>query len=370
MSTINSIGTPLITLGGTLTFAGAYSFTATLTGNTSVTFPPSGTLVTTTSSVTSLAGTANQITASGATGDVTIAIASNAVLPGDAGLTLPQGNTAARSGAAGTMRFNTQTLAFEVTTDGATWVILDTHTSGDVDSIIGTADQVIASSPTGNVTLSLPQSIATTSAVQFNTVRLNASNLLDSGGNVAANFPAAATAVNYLSFQNSAAAGALVIQATGSDSNIVTTINSKGTSGVNVKGRTDASSVPAGYIGETIASTIPNTSPVSLPGTAQKSLTSISLTAGNWMVTGNIYFNANGATLNETITGISTVDNTLPDGSLQAISAPNSADNAGATAPPVFLNISSTTTVYVVGAHGSASGAPTMSGNLTALRIG
>lgn len=47
MATINSIGTPLITLGGTLTLSGAYSFTGTLTGTTSIVFPTSGTLATT-----------------------------------------------------------------------------------------------------------------------------------------------------------------------------------------------------------------------------------------------------------------------------------------------------------------------------------
>lgn len=43
---------------------------------------------------------------------------------------------------------------------------------GVVTSIIGTANQVIASSPTGNVTLSLPQSIATTSTPTFTALTL------------------------------------------------------------------------------------------------------------------------------------------------------------------------------------------------------
>jgi hypothetical protein len=47
MATINGIGTPAIVLGGPLTFSGAFSFTATLTNTTAVTFPTSGTLATT-----------------------------------------------------------------------------------------------------------------------------------------------------------------------------------------------------------------------------------------------------------------------------------------------------------------------------------
>lgn len=46
MATVNAIGTPAITLGGTLTFSGAFPFVGTLTGSTSVTFPTSGTLAT------------------------------------------------------------------------------------------------------------------------------------------------------------------------------------------------------------------------------------------------------------------------------------------------------------------------------------
>ncbi len=49
MATINAIGTPTITLGGTFAMSGAYSFTGVLTNNTDVTFPTSGTLATTSS---------------------------------------------------------------------------------------------------------------------------------------------------------------------------------------------------------------------------------------------------------------------------------------------------------------------------------
>jgi hypothetical protein len=46
VATINAIGTPTITLGGTFTMSGAYAFTGTLTGATTVTFPTTGTLLT------------------------------------------------------------------------------------------------------------------------------------------------------------------------------------------------------------------------------------------------------------------------------------------------------------------------------------
>jgi len=52
-------------------------------------------------------------------------------------------------------------------TDLTTKTYVDAQVSSGVTSITGTANQVIASSPTGAVTLSLPQSIATTSSPTF-----------------------------------------------------------------------------------------------------------------------------------------------------------------------------------------------------------
>jgi len=49
MTTNSSINAPVITLGGPVTFSGAFDSTFTLTGDTSVTFPTSGTLATTAS---------------------------------------------------------------------------------------------------------------------------------------------------------------------------------------------------------------------------------------------------------------------------------------------------------------------------------
>ncbi len=68
-------------------------------------------------------------------------IANNPVLPGTAGMTLPTGTTAQRSGALGTMRFNSQTSEFEGTTDGSTWHTFQTS-AGTVLSVSGTANEL------------------------------------------------------------------------------------------------------------------------------------------------------------------------------------------------------------------------------------
>lgn len=75
-------------------------------------------------------------------------------------------------------------------------------TSGDVNSIIGTANQVIVSSPTGNVHLSLPQNIGTANTPTFAGLILGTTNLSLSGsftaaftmtGNTAVTFPTSGT---------------------------------------------------------------------------------------------------------------------------------------------------------------------------------
>ena len=131
--------------------------------------------------VSSISGTANQIAASASTGAVTLSLVSNPILPGTGGVTLPSGNTAARAGGAGTIRFNSQTSVFEATADGSTWATIETSAIGVV-SITGTANQVIASASTGTVTLSLPQSIGTGNSPTFAGLTLTNPYIAGAGG--------------------------------------------------------------------------------------------------------------------------------------------------------------------------------------------
>ena len=134
-----------------------------------------------TAGVASITGTANQIAASASTGAVTLSLVNNPILPGTGGVTLPSGNTAARAGGAGTMRFNSQTSVFEATVDGSTWATIETSAIGVV-SITGTANQVIASAATGAVTLSLPQSIGTGNSPTFAGLTLTNPYIAGAGG--------------------------------------------------------------------------------------------------------------------------------------------------------------------------------------------
>ena len=114
----------------------------------------SGAITVSNTGVLSNVATANQTTVSGATGNVTIGIASNAILPGTGGVTLPTGNTAARAGGAGTIRFNSQAGVFESTADGATWATIETSATG-VISVSGDASTIQVTPTTGLCVVSI-----------------------------------------------------------------------------------------------------------------------------------------------------------------------------------------------------------------------
>lgn len=85
--------------------------------------------------------------------------------------------------------------------------IISTTGTGPVTSITGTANQVIASSPTGAVTLSLPQSIGTTSTPTFQSLSITNSILMRTAAPVI--------------FQDGASSGSIMMEAPGSVSNYV-----------------------------------------------------------------------------------------------------------------------------------------------------
>lgn len=117
----------------------------------------------------SITGTANQVlvnatSGSPVTGAATLTLANNAILPGTGGITLPQGTTAQRAGAAGTIRFNSQNTVFESTADGITWDTIETSAIGVV-SVTGTTNRITATPTTGNVIVDLSSSYVGQSSI-------------------------------------------------------------------------------------------------------------------------------------------------------------------------------------------------------------
>lgn len=113
-------------------------------------------------------------------------------------------------------------------TTAASWDLQYTSNTIGVQSITGTANQVIASSPTGNITLSLPQDIASISSPTFNNLTLTGGLIKDTNGNNVWGMVASPSAVNYLQTVNSGTGTAVQLAAAGTDTDIQITILPKG----------------------------------------------------------------------------------------------------------------------------------------------
>ena len=121
------------------------------------------------------------------------------------------------------------------------------------------------------------------------------------------------------------------------------------------KGTATNDSAPAGFIGEYVESIITTGSEVSLTTGVPANLTSISLTAGDWDVTGSVFLDLNAATvLANALFGFNTTSATPPaiDSSKRAHFTWNSTNNwvgtPSATMPTCRFSLSTTTTIYFV----------------------
>lgn len=135
-----------------------------------------------------------------------------------------------------------------------------------------------------------------------------------------------------------------------------------------IVGTTAADSANAGSIGEYITA---QASGVSLTSGSNANITSISLTAGDWDVWGVIRFSqAATTTATALIAGTSTTSVTF--GTFDTYSALTAALPANAgnnlVAPPTRINISTTTTVYLVGQATFATSTCTANGIINARR--
>ena len=122
------------------------------------------------------------------------------------------------------------------------------------------------------------------------------------------------------------------------------------TSGVSIKGTTTNNSASAGYVGE-VARAVQATA-ASFPTSGQwGDCTSVSLTAGDWDVSANFYFSANGATVTQVLSGISSTTGNSSTGlvegdNLAATIGPNSTSGTASAISNFRVSLSGTTTYY------------------------
>ena len=136
------------------------------------------------------------------------------------------------------------------------------------------------------------------------------------------------------------------------------------------RGTQTNTAAPSGFIGEVLTSTVAiNAVNLSTLGTSQ--ITSLPLTAGNWMVTGSVSF-AGAGTISTLYAGINATTATLNTEGLDynkinGISVV--ANNITCQGTVVFLSLSTTTTYYLNGG-GIFTSTCTAGGTMQAVRIG
>lgn len=177
---------------------------------------------------------------------------------------------------------------------------------------------------------------------------------------------------------SAAISGSKIVAATTSTIGVVTA-SSQSISGVKtmldgclIKGLTAGSHSATGNVGQVIASDFGNAS----VGTTNqyKSLGSIALTAGNWVVFGQVYFNANGGTVTKCAAAISTNDNnTVTDhvAGKNEMEAPPcvAAYDMGVSVNGVLYTLSGSQTTYLKGKAVYSVATPVFRGTISAVRI-
>jgi hypothetical protein len=268
-------------------------------------------------------------------------------------------------------------------------------TNGAVPTYNSTADEFQLSVPAGAGDVVGPASSTDNAIVRFdgttgksiqnsgvtvsdtNQIGLAADNtgINDNSGNEQVRYRTTASAVNYVEQTNSATGNPITIAAAGDDTNIGLTINGKGTGGVNIEGTATNDSAGAGYVGELIESELLEGSAVSLTTATTTNVTSISLTAGDWDVWGNVALaNPGTTTITAFLSTINTTSATLPTKPGKgAYAQVNVSYTAGANQVQLVgqrrISINSTTTVYLITNVSFATSTLTAFGYLGARRV-
>ncbi len=190
------------------------------------------------------------------------------------------------------------------------------------------------------------------------------------GGTTGASSLAAAT--TYTDYITTTTTGKLIITPTNTSRFTISAISIKQVSG-GIIGSTTNDLAPPGSVGQFFVSNVAVGSPVTLTNTnTVYDITSITLTAGTWQVSGNISLASASGTITAEVAGLNTISATLPvDGSEvnSGILTTAVSDTDAITLPPKIFLLSTGTTVYMSAKVTKAAGTITGYGSMTALRI-
>jgi hypothetical protein len=389
-------GTSTITIGGNITFSGAFTFAGTITGNTAVTFPISGTLATTSQIPTGAALTESNDT------NITLTL-------GGSPSTALVNAASITAGWSGTLAYARGGLGAAITASNG-GIFYSTASNAALLTATTTANQMLLSGASGAPswsTVTMPSTIPTHQILYTNGANVIAGVTVGNGGvfitsnlgvpswlntantnsillsnNFAAPVWSSTAYLNTIAINSIVYASAANTMAALAPAN--NAVLSSGGTGVPamsttlpsaltiplplISGVINASNAAAGNVGEVISSVIASASAISPSNATPTNLTSISLTAGDWDVYANVSatFSGSGSFL---VVWISTTSATLPDRSLYSEVVPSALAEASAIpAPYQRINVSSTTTTYVSFEVGFSTGAASVCGGIYARR--
>ena len=151
-------------------------------------------------------------------------------------------------------------------------------------------------------------------------------------------------------------------------------VEKKATFGGGINGTTTNDSAAAGCVGEFTSATLSDTNAISLTTATAANITSVSLTAGDWDVSGNILYVPQSTTVRDrSLAGINTTSASLPDDQDRGWVSYGSADSNGRVygvlTPVTRISLSSTTTVYLVAYANFSGGTLSAYGKIRARRV-
>lgn len=330
-------GTNTLTLTGNLSTVGNFPAVFNFTASTNVTFPTTGTLAT--------------------TAMIPIVTPSALTKTDDTNVTLTLGGLPATALLQATSLTLGWTGQLSLTRGGTNASL--TASNGGIVYSTGSALAILTGTATAGKML---QSGASTTPA-WSTSTYPATNAI--------NTLLYASAANVMSALATANNGILITSASGVPS-IGTTVGSGLTmpsitfnSTTGIVGTTTNNNAAAGSVGEFVISVV---SSVAISNNTLTNVTSISLTAGDWDVWGNIITAPAAATTQQGVNvGINTTTATLPS-QYTSNSAYVANNAAGLIAPTIRLSLSGTTTVYLVSVVIYSISTLTISGTLNARR--